>query len=394
MDPVTHGLTGALVGKAFFTGRQSSAPGAAERARLAVYAATLGSVFPDIDVLLGPITRSDLATIELHRGFTHSFSGIPVFAMLLAMLTRGYVRRRGLEGPSWGLLTVIYGLGISSHVLLDVITSFGTMIGSPWNHTRVAWDLVSIVDFAMTAIVLLPHVLARIYRVREGSSFRAARAWVILTLCGVAAAGLVGAAGFPTSVWAVTAASMIFAVLCFLPARGNWGIRVHPSTWARAGLLVLLAYLGLCAAAHRAALRRVEQFAAGHGLRVERVGALPLPPSAAHWDGLIRTPDGVYEMRLSLGSGNPGTEPLVYRFFPDAPPNQYIEAAQRLPKAQVYLWFARFPVFRFEDRGDRKVLAISDLRFFGRAGRPGPFTFRVTFDAAGHVIQQTLARAP
>ncbi len=394
MDPFTHGLTGALVGKAFFTGEQSSAPGGAERARLAIYAATLGSLFPDIDVMLGPITRNDLATIELHRGFTHSFSGIPVFAVLLATLTHGYMRRRGREAPSWGLLTVIYSLGIGSHVLLDVITSFGTMIWSPWNHRRVVWDLVFIVDFAMAAIVLLPHVLARVYRAREGSPFRAARAWVILTLCGVAAAGLVGGAGFPTSAWAVAAASVIFAALLFLPAWGGWGVRLRRSTWARAGLLALLAYLGLCAAAHRAALRRVEQFAAGHGLRVERIGALPLPPSAAHWDGLIRTPDGVYQMRLRLGSGNPGAEPLVYRFFPDAPPNRYIEAARQLPRAQVYLWFARFPVFRFADRGDRKVVEISDLRFFGRAGRPSPFSFRVTFDAAGQVIQQALARVP
>ena len=394
MDPLTHGLTGALVGKAFFTGPRSSAPGHAEGARIAVYAATLGSVFPDIDVLLGPITRNDLATIELHRGFTHSFSGIPAFAILLATLTLVYVRLRDMKAPSWGRLAVIYGLGIASHVLLDVITSFGTMIWSPWNHTRVAWDLVSIVDFAMTAVVLLPHVLARVYRAREGSFLRAARAWIILSLCGIAAAGLVGAAGFPTSVGAVVAASVIFAAVLFLPAWRDWGIRVLPSTWARVGLLALLAYLGFCATAHRNALRQVEQFAADHGLRVERVGALPLPPSAAHWDGLIRTPDGVYQMNLRLGSGNPGTEPLVYRFFPDAPPNQYTEAARRLPKVQVYLWFARFPVFRFADHGDRKVLEISDLRFFGRAGRRAPFTFRVTFDAAGHVIQQALARVP
>ncbi|HEX2711142.1 MAG TPA: metal-dependent hydrolase, partial [Candidatus Acidoferrales bacterium] len=217
MDPITHGLTGALLGKAFFTGPQSSAPGQAERARIAVYAATLGSVFPDIDVLLGPLTRNDLATIQLHRGFTHSFSGIPAFAILLATLTHGYVRRRGLGAPSWGSLTVVYGLGIASHVLLDVITSFGTMIWSPWNHTRVAWDLVSIVDFAMTAVVLLPHVLARVYRSREGSLLRAARGWIILSLCAIAAAGLVAAAGFPTSVGPVVAASVIFAVLLFLP---------------------------------------------------------------------------------------------------------------------------------------------------------------------------------
>ncbi|SRR5712692_1137195 len=391
MDPLTHGLTGALIGKGFFAEPAGPAPAGRQRARVAVFAATVGAVFPDIDVLLGPITRDAMATIELHRGFTHSFTGLPVFAMLLAALTRRYARRRGLQTPSWGLLTVIYGLGIASHILLDLITSFGTMIWSPFDHTRAAWDLAFIVDFAMTAIVLLPHVAARVYRVRDGSLFRAACAWGLLTLCGFGVAELLSVARFPIPLWVAVAASLVFAVLFFLPAWGGWGFRVPRSSWARAGLLALAAYLGLCAAAHYAALRRVEQFAASHSLRGAEMGALPLPPSAAHWTGLIRTPEGVYEARFSLLSKNPGAEPPAFRFIADAAPNSYIEAARQLPRAQTYLWFARFPVFRFDDQGDRKIVEISDLRFFSRRSRPPSFTFQVTFDAAGRVIQQGLA---
>ena len=391
MDPITHGLTGALIGKAFFAERHDLAPDGAGRRRLAVFAATAGAVFPDLDLVLGPLTRNDLAVIELHRGVTHSFLCLPVFALLLAALTRGYARRRGRKTLSWGALSLIYGLGIASHILLDLITSFGTMIWSPWRHARVQWDLVFIVDFAMSAIVLLPQVAAHVYREREGSLARATRAWGLLTLLALAAKGLLGAAGFPISLRTVGVASVLFAALFFLPGWRGGGFRVRRSTWARAALLALLAYLGLCAAAHQAALSRVEQFAASQHLRVEQLGALPLPPSAAHWVGLIRTPEGVYEARLDLLSANPGRESPAFRFLADAAPNGYIEAARQLPRAQTYLWFARFPVYRFAEQDGRKVVEISDLRFFGRRARPSPFTFRVTFDAAGRVIGQGLA---
>ena len=382
MDPVTHGLTGALIGKAFFAER--SLPGSSRGGRIATFAATLGAVFPDIDVVAGPILRNDLATIEWHRGVTHSFVGLPFFAAALAALTRWYARRRGIETPSWGALTVIYGLGLASHILLDLITSFGTMIWSPLNYARPAWDLAFIIDFTMTAIVLLPQPLAWVYGERAGSVSRAIAMWALFTALVVMAELLMQWARFPFSPWVVAVASLLFAGLFFLPVWQGWGFRVRRLAWARAGLAALVAYLGLCAVAHQAALRHVEQFAASQGLQVEHLGALPLPPSAAHWMGLIRTPQGVYEAEFNLLRG----ESSAFRFFADAAPNGYIEAARQLPKVRTYLWFARFPVFRFAERGDRKFVQVSDLRFSGRRNRPTAFTFRVTFDAAGRVVEQ------
>jgi len=50
--------------------------------------------------------------------------------------------------------------GILSHILLDLVTSFGTMIWSPLQWSRPAWDLIFIVDFTLTAIFLVPQLLA------------------------------------------------------------------------------------------------------------------------------------------------------------------------------------------------------------------------------------------
>lgn len=163
MDPVTHGITGALLGKAFFSKREE---------RVAIFAATLGAVFPDIDIVAEIVTRDPLSIIKYHRAITHSFVGLPVFAVLLALLTRlllPWVKRRwprfqDWEAPPLWLLSVIYGVGIASHIVLDGMTSFGTRMWFPLSTRRVAWDLLFIVDFSFTAIILVPQVIPWICR--------------------------------------------------------------------------------------------------------------------------------------------------------------------------------------------------------------------------------------
>jgi len=395
MDTITHGIVGALIGRAFFAERGRTRSGQA--GRVATAAATLGSIFPDVDVGAELLSRNDLAILQIHRNVTHSFLYLPVFAVGLATLTRWYARRRGWETPSWVTLTVVYAASLASHILLDLATSFGTMIWSPWNHTRAAWDLVFIIDFAMTAIVLLPQTAAWAYRERERSFRRAWWLWIFFTACMVLIAWLAQAVGFGFSPWTVAAAPVVLLALFLLPMWHGWGFRLRRSSWYRAGVYALIAYLGICAAAHHAALRRVEEFAASHRLRVERLGALPLPPSAAHWEGLVRTPDGVWEARINVWDGlftvRQAEKPPAFLFIADSVPNGYLEAAEQLPKVRTYLWFARFPVFRFLARDDQAIVEVSDLRFFSRRSRPTPFTFRVTFDDQGHVIDQGWARA-
>jgi hypothetical protein len=111
-----------------------------------------------------------------------------------------------------------------------------------------------------------------------------------------------------------------------------------------------------------------------------------------HWDGLVRTQRGVYELRLDLSDkttrdGN--VLALEHRYFPDAPPNSYIEAARRLPEVQKVLWFARFPVTRFHKEGEEAVVEVSDLRFARMvSSRPSAFTYLVRFDGNEKVVSQ------
>src|ERR1700690_841745 len=176
MDPVTHGIAGALLGKAFFSKRQE---------RVALFAPTLGAVFPDIDIVAEIVSPDPLSIVKYHRAITHSFVALPFFAFLLAILTRAvlpWIKRRwprfqDLESPGLGMRALIYGVGIASHILLDGMTSFGTRMWFPISKERVAWDLLFIIDFGFTSIILVPQVIPWIYRDREKSRARALRMW-------------------------------------------------------------------------------------------------------------------------------------------------------------------------------------------------------------------------
>ncbi|MHB8413236.1 MAG: metal-dependent hydrolase [Candidatus Acidiferrales bacterium] len=385
MDPVTHGIAGALIGKGFFAKRSS------RTARVAVFAATLGAVFPDVDVFVDAFSRDPLAIARYHRGFTHSFIGLPIFAAALAWLTRASVawyakrtHRDDLDCPSFATLFLIYAAGIASHIILDGFTSFGTRMLNPFSKDRVAGDFLFIIDFVFTALILLPQLAAWVHQCSEGATNRAAKAWGFCTVLTLGAWSLARAAAFPFSFSVVIAAAAIFVVLFFLPLQHNWGSRVSRASWCRAGFYVACVYIILCGFAHHAAMSRVRAFAAAHHIAAEKIGAIPLPPSFLDWNGMVLTSGGVYQSSFSLRDASHPN----FRYVPDSPPNRFIREASQLEPVRTYLWFARFPVVRFMRAGNQNIVEYADPRFFEGDAQNGPmpFTFAVAFDSQGDLL--------
>src|SRR5271157_620827 len=151
MDTITHGIAGALIGKALFRGEDMFAVRAMNRPRVVTWSLMLGAIFPDADTLRGLFSHNDLLVITWHRSITHSLVMLPVWALLLAALTHWFARWWEWEAPSFAALAGIYAAGILSHIFLDLVTTFGTMIWSPVAWSRPAWDILFIVDFSFTA---------------------------------------------------------------------------------------------------------------------------------------------------------------------------------------------------------------------------------------------------
>jgi hypothetical protein len=151
---------------------------------------------------------------------------------------------------------------------------------------------------------------------------------------------------------------------------------------------------------HGKALAAADHFAATRHLPADNLAALPLPPTITHWAGLVATPGGVWRVTFQ----EPGGQIERTQFYSDPPPDRYVAEAKKLHDVQVYLWFARFPVWRELQENDQTVVDISDVRFFREddsvarvesgqplrlpGARPNAtgFTFEVVFDADGSVV--------
>jgi membrane-bound metal-dependent hydrolase YbcI (DUF457 family) len=376
MDTITHGIAGALIGKGFFSERWGPA---------ATFAVTLGSVFPDCDVIAEVISRNPVSLLKYHRGITHSFVAMPFFALALGALVWWLARRRGIQSSFWVLVFATL-IGIASHILLDGLTSYGTRMWEPISWVRVSWDWLFIVDPTFTALLLVPQIAPWVQRDKQKAFWRALAMWGLFSILAVLTWGAEWAVGAPVSFRIVPVASVLLAVVFFVPVYGGRFFEWTRREWCVAGVVLSILYIGLCGFEHHRALERVQAFARQQSLPVKALAAVPMPPSPVDWNGLVLAPDGVYGSRFNVTSG---AAPR-FIFLRDAPLNPDIEKAFHLPAVQTYLGFARFPVVRYSQMGRRSIVEFLDIRFYNYEQREGrhPFVYRVVFDTKGQVLQQ------
>src|SRR5438034_1219905 len=159
--------------------------------------------------------------------------------------------------------------------------------------------------------------------------------WLVFMPVPVMVARLAEAVEAPISGQTVLGAMMVITAVFLLPSIRGWGLKMRHGRWNSAGFAAALAYVALTIFAHRVALARIHKFAELDHLQVASIGALPLPPSLWNWDGSVRSERGVYELRMDLADTSASDTDLLaheHRYYPDTPPNSYIEEAKRLPE--------------------------------------------------------------
>jgi inner membrane protein len=147
LEPITHFLTGACLGRA----------GLNRKTALATATLTLAAEAADLDVL-GQV-RGPVFGFAHHRGFTHSFLGVPLVAAMVVGFIYMVWRLRGRRTnnpslpPRWGLLFLFACLAGLSHILLDYTNNYGVRPFWPFSERWYSWDIVFIVE--PTLLVLL-----------------------------------------------------------------------------------------------------------------------------------------------------------------------------------------------------------------------------------------------
>jgi inner membrane protein len=149
MDTVTHGLLGAAAAQGLLAHRLPKSAG---------LIGLVAGMAPDLDILMG-LGADPVASILYHRQSTHSLIFIPVGALCVALLFMWMRSFKGARLAVYGAALIGYGL----HGPLDACTSYGTLLLWPFSYTRIAWDVIAIVDpiFSLTLLVGLVWALVR-----------------------------------------------------------------------------------------------------------------------------------------------------------------------------------------------------------------------------------------
>ncbi|HEX4310618.1 MAG TPA: metal-dependent hydrolase [Acidobacteriaceae bacterium] len=178
MEPVTHFLTGACLGRSGFN----------RKTAYATLAMTLAAEAPDLDMLWG--FRGPVAELQHHRGWTHTLVGAPV----VALATLGFVwllhrlrRREPVIPPRWGLIFAFAWIAALSHILLDYTVNYGVRPFFPFTPKWYAWGVVFIVDpwilLALLLAVLIPAIFGLADReIGARKKLFRGRAWAIAAL--------------------------------------------------------------------------------------------------------------------------------------------------------------------------------------------------------------------
>jgi inner membrane protein len=309
LEPVTHFLTGACLGRA----------GLNRKTALATLTLTLAAEAPDLDVL-GRF-RGPAFSFAHHRGFTHSFVGVPLDAFLVVGFVYLVWRLRGRKTndpdlpPRWGMLFLYACIAGLSHILLDFSNNYGVRPFWPFSEKWYSWDIVFIVEPVMLVFLILGLVVPAFFAMIDneiGSRHRGPRGRVAATL------------------------ALVGIVLM-------WGLRDYE---------------------HRRALNALDA-RTYNGTDPVLVSAYPRWVNPFQWDGVVETP--AFFALASVDSLEPEVDPqgrLEIRYKPEETPITL--AAKNSYLGRVYLDWAQYPVTETETLETTEggyVVHFQDLRY-------------------------------
>ncbi|MGA2856599.1 MAG: metal-dependent hydrolase [Candidatus Sulfotelmatobacter sp.] len=291
MEPVTHFLTGACMGRA----------GLNRKTALATLTLTLAAEAPDLDVL-GRFGGPAFGFAH-HRGFTHSFLGIPLTSAVVVGVVYLFWRLRGRKKNNpklplrWGLLFFYACLAGLSHILLDFTNNYGVRPFWPFSEKWYSWDIVFIVEPVMLVLLIAGLTVPALFALVDkeiGAPRRGPRGRVAATL------------------------ALVGIVLL-------WGLRDYE---------------------HRRAIQALEARTYEEADPV-RVSAYPSMTDPFSWYGVVETP--AFFALEPVDSLGPEVDPygqLEIRYKPEETPVTL--AAKQSYMGRVYLDWAQYPVTETE----------------------------------------------
>lgn len=340
MEPVTHFLTGACLGRTGFN----------RKTRYATAAMCLAAEAPDID-MVAYINGSAFGFCH-HRGFTHTVWGIPLVAAAVVLLlwiwrklwTRLRPEKRSDIPLRWGLVFFFACIAGWSHILLDFTNNYGVRPFWPFLNKWFAWDIVFIIEpsflIVFAAALTLPALFGLV------SSEIGARQK--------------GPRGRGAAIFALAFMALV------------WGVRDYQ---------------------HRKAVNALNALEYQGEVPI-RVGAFPYHTNPFKWHGVVET-EGFYQS-VRVDSKIPDVDTsgrsLIYY---KSTPNEVLKQAQASYLGRAYMDWSRFPLLEQQTLSGREQgysVRFRDLRFMYPESRASALAAYVQLDPQLRVMDEGFER--
>lgn len=151
MDSLTHTVLGACLGEVI-AGKKLG--------KKAMLIGALANNLPDIDVVTS-LWTGPAKELLVHRGITHSILFALIVSPLLACAFQKLFKKHDVSFQRWLLLI---GSGLFIHILMDAFTTYGTGWFEPFNHYRVSFNTLFILDPFLSVSMLIGSVALLIVR--------------------------------------------------------------------------------------------------------------------------------------------------------------------------------------------------------------------------------------
>lgn len=151
MDTLTHTVLGACLGEVI-AGKKLG--------KKAMLIGALANNLPDIDVITS-LWTGPAKELLVHRGITHSILFAVIVSPLLAYAFQKKFKSYDISFTRW---LILIGSGLFIHILMDAFTSYGTGWFEPFNHYRVSFNTLFILDPFLSVSMLIGSVVLLIVR--------------------------------------------------------------------------------------------------------------------------------------------------------------------------------------------------------------------------------------
>lgn len=160
MDTITHAMFGALASQGIKGKTPIGEKDSIDYVPLAVM--TFAAAFPDCDYLLFPINPLVFLD-EWHRSITHSLVLLPVWTIVLTGIIVALFPRLRKQTVR---ISGYAALGLVSHILLDLLTVYGTKVFYPLSSRTFSTGTTFVIDPYLSLVVLVGLITSLIYKPR------------------------------------------------------------------------------------------------------------------------------------------------------------------------------------------------------------------------------------